>query len=110
MLARAAYPFSLRAGPGHRQPRPQSPLPLTGPYCLTRLPSLRCMVGLDDIEQAAEKLLPVLRPTPAQFSGALTTLVGRPVFVKPEHFQRTGSFKNPGRLQQDRFPGLRRRH
>ena len=54
------------------------------------------MVGLDDIEDAAERLSPVLRPTPAQFSGALTTLVGRPVFVKPEHFQRTGSFKIRG--------------
>jgi threonine dehydratase len=54
------------------------------------------MVGLDDIEQAAERLSPVLRPTPALFSGALTALVGRPVFVKPEHFQRTGSFKIRG--------------
>ncbi len=54
------------------------------------------MVGLEDIEEAAERLKPVLRPTPAVLSGPLTTLVGRPVFVKPEHFQRTGSFKIRG--------------
>jgi threonine dehydratase len=54
------------------------------------------MVGLEDIEDAAERLKPVLRPTPAILSGPLTTLVGRPVFVKPEHFQRTGSFKIRG--------------
>ncbi|HTT91622.1 MAG TPA: threonine ammonia-lyase [Acidimicrobiales bacterium] len=54
------------------------------------------MVGLDAIEQAANRLAPVLRPTPAIFSGPLTTVVGRPVFVKPEHFQRTGSFKIRG--------------
>jgi threonine dehydratase len=54
------------------------------------------MVGLDEIEQAAERLAPVLRPTPALFSDPLTTLIGRPVFVKPEHFQRTGSFKIRG--------------
>jgi threonine dehydratase len=54
------------------------------------------MVGLEDIEDAAERLKPVLRPTPAMLSGPLTTLVGRPVFVKPEHFQRTGSFKIRG--------------
>jgi threonine dehydratase len=54
------------------------------------------MVGLDDIEEAAERLVPVLRPTPAVFSGALSTLIGRPIFVKPEHFQRTGSFKIRG--------------
>jgi threonine dehydratase len=54
------------------------------------------MVGLEDIERAAERLQPVLRPTPAIFSGPLTTVVGRPVYVKPEHFQRTGSFKIRG--------------
>jgi threonine dehydratase len=54
------------------------------------------MVGLKEIEQAAERLQRVLRPTPAIFSGSLTTLVGRPVYVKPEHFQRTGSFKIRG--------------
>jgi threonine dehydratase len=68
----------------------------TRPYCSTRLPSLKSMVGLEDIEEAAEKLKPVLRPTPAMLSGPLTTLIGRPVFVKPEHFQRTGSFKIRG--------------
>jgi threonine dehydratase len=57
---------------------------------------VKCVVGLDDIEQAAQRLAPVLRPTPAIFSDPLTTVIGRPVFVKPEHFQRTGSFKIRG--------------
>jgi threonine dehydratase len=54
------------------------------------------MVGLKEIEQAAERLEPVLRPTPAMFCGPLTTLLGRTIYVKPEHFQRTGSFKIRG--------------
>ena len=58
--------------------------------------SLSHMVGLEEIEQAAERVRQIVRPTPAMFSGALTKLVGRRVFVKPEHFQRTGSFKIRG--------------
>ena len=54
------------------------------------------MVGLEEIDQAAQRLRPVLRPTPAVFSGPLTTLLGRTIYVKPEHFQRTGSFKIRG--------------
>ncbi|HXW80637.1 MAG TPA: threonine ammonia-lyase [Acidimicrobiales bacterium] len=54
------------------------------------------MVGLEEVEQAAERVKQIVRPTPATFSGALTKLVGRRVFVKPEHFQRTGSFKIRG--------------
>ena len=59
------------------------------------------MVGLEEVEQAAAHVKQIVRPTPATFSGALTKLVGRRVFVKPEHFQRTGSFKNPRRFQPD---------
>jgi threonine dehydratase len=58
--------------------------------------SVKHVVGLEDIEHAAQRLTPVLRPTPAIFSAPLTTVIGRPVFVKPEHFQRTGSFKIRG--------------
>jgi threonine dehydratase len=54
------------------------------------------MVGLEEIEQAAERVRQIVRPNPATLSGTLTKLVGRPVFVKPEHFQRTGSFKIRG--------------
>jgi threonine dehydratase len=56
----------------------------------------RPVVGLDEIKQAARRLQGVARPTPAIYSSALSRLVGRPVFAKPEHFQRTGSFKIRG--------------
>ncbi len=54
------------------------------------------LVGAEAISRAAERLGPVLRPTPALLSGALSKLAGREVHVKPEHFQRTGSFKLRG--------------
>ena len=54
------------------------------------------LVGLDEIEEAARRLEGVIRPTPALYSNALSQLAGRPVFVKPEQFQRTGSFKIRG--------------
>ncbi len=54
------------------------------------------LVGLDQIEEAARRLEGVVRPTPALYSSALSKLTSRPVFVKPEHFQRTGSFKIRG--------------
>ncbi len=58
--------------------------------------SVEQMVGLEEIEEAAGRVRQVIRPTPAIFSGSLTKLAGRRVFVKPEHFQRTGSFKVRG--------------
>jgi threonine dehydratase len=54
------------------------------------------MVGLDDISQAAERLRPVIRPTVSVFSHTLSKLAGRPVYAKPEQFQRAGSFKIRG--------------
>jgi threonine dehydratase len=54
------------------------------------------MVGLDDISQAAERLRPIIRPTVSVFSNTLSKLAGRPVYAKPEQFQRAGSFKIRG--------------
>jgi threonine dehydratase len=54
------------------------------------------MVDLDEISRAAERLRTVIRPTPSVFSNALSKLAGRPVFAKPEQFQRAGSFKIRG--------------
>ncbi len=54
------------------------------------------LVGLEDVQQAARRLHGVIRPIPALYSSALSKLAGRPVFAKPEHFQRTGSFKIRG--------------
>ena len=38
----------------------------------------------------------VLRPTPVDRSDSLSRLAGRPILLKPEHLQRTGSFKIRG--------------
>ncbi len=53
-------------------------------------------VTIDDI-RAAEKLLDgVVRPTPLEYSRALSERVGTEVFLKCENLQRAGSFKIRG--------------
>jgi threonine dehydratase len=54
------------------------------------------LVGIRDIKDAARRLEGVVRATPTASSGTLSKLAGRPVLVKPEHLQRTGSFKIRG--------------
>ncbi|HSS10881.1 MAG TPA: pyridoxal-phosphate dependent enzyme, partial [Acidimicrobiales bacterium] len=54
------------------------------------------MIGLDDLLDARERVAPILRPTPVDHSDSLTRLAGRSVILKPEHLQRTGSFKIRG--------------
>lgn len=54
------------------------------------------LVTLADIEAAAKLLEGVVRRTPTQLSAALTHISGRTVLIKPEFFQRTGSFKIRG--------------
>jgi len=54
------------------------------------------VITLADIRAARERVAPVLRPTPVGGSASLSDLAGRPVVVKPEHLQRTGSFKIRG--------------
>jgi threonine dehydratase len=53
-------------------------------------------VSVDDIEVARERLAPVIRLTPVDESEPVSDLVGRPVLLKAEHTQRTGSFKIRG--------------
>jgi len=53
-------------------------------------------VHIDDVRAARDLVGPVLRPTPVVASHALSELAGRPVLLKPEHLQRTGSFKIRG--------------
>ena len=50
----------------------------------------------DDIRAAAARLAGVAHRTPVQTSGMFNRLVGREVFFKAEHLQRTGSFKFRG--------------
>jgi threonine dehydratase len=52
--------------------------------------------GLPEIERARERLDGVARVTPVFPSETLSRLVGRPVSLKAENLQRTGSFKIRG--------------
>lgn len=54
------------------------------------------MVTLDEIRDAAERLRPILRRTPVEHVHAVSTLVGRDVWVKEEQLQRAGSYKIRG--------------
>lgn len=53
-------------------------------------------VDLDAIEQAAERLKDVVRPTPLIYSDFLSREFDADVFIKPENLQRTGTFKLRG--------------
>ena len=52
--------------------------------------------GLTEIERARERLERVARVTPVYPSETLSRLAGRPVILKAENLQRTGSFKIRG--------------
>ncbi|HZD02319.1 MAG TPA: threonine ammonia-lyase [Actinomycetes bacterium] len=54
------------------------------------------LVTVDDARAARERIAGVLRPTPVSSSDTLSRLVGRSILLKPEHLQRTGSFKIRG--------------
>jgi threonine dehydratase len=56
----------------------------------------RIAPGLPDIERARERLVGVARVTPVFPSETLSRLAGRPVRLKAENLQRTGSFKIRG--------------
>lgn len=54
------------------------------------------MIGRRDVEEARARVAGVVRRTPLDRSESLSRLAERPVFLKPEHLQRTGSFKLRG--------------
>ena len=54
------------------------------------------MITLQDLHAARRRLMPVIRTTPVDRSDSLSRLAGRPILLKPEHQQRTGSFKIRG--------------
>lgn len=54
------------------------------------------MIGLREIEEARQRVMPVIRATPVDRSDSLSRLAGRAVILKPEHRQRTGSYKIRG--------------
>jgi threonine dehydratase len=53
-------------------------------------------VSLDDVRAAQDLLSGVVRPTPLEYSRALSDRVGTEVFLKCENLQRAGSFKIRG--------------
>jgi threonine dehydratase len=56
----------------------------------------QCMLGLDDIREARERVDDVARHTPLEHSYSFSDLSGAAVHPKLEVFQRTGSFKIRG--------------
>ncbi len=56
------------------------------------------LVDLDDVLEARDRIGDRLRRTPSWRAESLSRLCGRPVHVKAEHLQRTGSFKPRGAL------------
>ncbi len=54
------------------------------------------VVNFDDVVTARARLVGVIRPTPSRLADAISRAVGRAVILKPEHIQRTGSFKIRG--------------
>ncbi len=54
------------------------------------------MITLAEVADARARLAGVVRPTPVRCSDSLSSAAGRPVLLKPEHQQRTGSYKVRG--------------
>jgi len=54
------------------------------------------VISLEDVAEARARIADAIRPTPLDRSDTFTRLFGRPVALKPEHLQRTGSFKIRG--------------
>jgi threonine dehydratase len=54
------------------------------------------LVTVEDVRSARERVAGIIRPTPVDRSQTLGALAGRPLLLKPEHRQRTGSFKIRG--------------
>lgn len=57
-------------------------------------------VVFEDIQAAAARLAPILRPIPAVSSAALDELLGARILLQPESLQHTGSFKIRGALNR----------
>jgi threonine dehydratase len=54
------------------------------------------MISLDDVHDARRRLSGIIRPTPAVHAESISRQAGRRLLLKPEHLQRTGSFKLRG--------------
>ena len=54
------------------------------------------MITLADVADARERVAAIERPTPVRSSDSISAAAGRTVLLKPEHQQRTGSYKVRG--------------
>ncbi len=54
------------------------------------------MITLADLADARARVAGIVRPTPVRSTDAISAAAGRPVLLKPEHQQRTGSYKVRG--------------
>jgi threonine dehydratase len=54
------------------------------------------VVTVEDVREAADRVAAVVRRTPVHSAHAISKVAGRQVLLKPEHRQRTGSFKIRG--------------
>ena len=68
----------------------------SGGTSLPAMASPTLSVTLDDVRAAQDLLSGVVRPTPLEYSRALSDRVGAEVFLKCENLQRAGSFKIRG--------------
>lgn len=60
------------------------------------LPEAQTLVGVHDIHAAARRLEGLIRTTPVETAHALSRTAGRPIVLKHEYLQRTGSYKVRG--------------
>lgn len=58
------------------------------------------MIGLNDIQLAAQRVSPYIINTPLERSQTLSEILGTNVYLKMEIFQKTGSFKPRGAFNQ----------
>ncbi|HEY3174758.1 MAG TPA: threonine/serine dehydratase [Candidatus Polarisedimenticolia bacterium] len=56
------------------------------------------MITLADVKEARERIGPLVHRTPLFGSATLSKMAGRPVYLKCENLQKTGSFKPRGAL------------
>ena len=58
--------------------------------------ALSAEVTMDDVLSARSRLDGIIRRTPTRLADSVSRALGRPVYLKPEHLQRAGSFKIRG--------------
>src|SRR6266568_5732634 len=80
-------------GLGHPVREADRPFDRAGARAPSRAPTV---IDPADIADARERLKGILVPTPLEASASLSELAGRRLLQKPEHRQRTGSFKIRG--------------